>query len=174
MWHCFLPFVVLSKSRFIKGPGAGGAGPDLTPPLGGSKPLPATPAPGGKVTEDDFDALLGQLQFDVGGMGLGEAAAPVDPFAALGDLTTSTRPPCSACGQPIIKNLLTAFGMQWHKEHLACAVCKRNFLENDVPVVEGNDGKAYCQPDYLNMFAPKCAKCTRPIQGECTNALGKQ
>lgn len=125
------------------------------------------------MTEDDFDALLGQLQFDVGGLNLGGVAAPADPFAAI-DLTTSTRPPCSSCGQPIVKNLLTAFGMQWHKEHLACAVCKRNFLENDVPVVEGNDGKAYCQPDYLNMFAPKCTKCTKPIQGECTNALGKQ
>eukprot|EP01087_Luapelamoeba_hula_P005947 TRINITY_DN1603_c0_g1_i1.p1 TRINITY_DN1603_c0_g1~~TRINITY_DN1603_c0_g1_i1.p1 ORF type:complete len:446 (+),score=95.68 TRINITY_DN1603_c0_g1_i1:66-1403(+) len=141
---------------------------------------------GGGVTADDFDALLDQLTFDVGaggGGGGGGAVAPAgggagasmfgDPFGGF-DLTATAKPQCSACGQPILRNQLTAFGMQWHKEHLACAICKRNFLENDVPVVEGNDGKAYCQTDYLNKFAPKCTRCTKPIAGECTNALGKQ
>ena len=34
-----------------------------------------------------------------------------------------------------------------------------------------NDGKAYCQEDFFNMFAPKCAGCNLPVMAEFVNAL---
>ena len=37
-----------------------------------------------------------------------------------------------------------------------------------------HEGKAYCEDDYFNMFAPKCGGCKAPIMGESVNALGKE
>jgi len=34
-----------------------------------------------------------------------------------------------------------------------------------------NDGKAYCEEDYQNMFAPKCSQCDLAVMGECITAL---
>jgi hypothetical protein len=34
-----------------------------------------------------------------------------------------------------------------------------------------NDGKAYCQEDFFNMFAPKCAGCTQAVMAEYVSAL---
>ncbi|ELR12423.1 LIM domain containing protein [Acanthamoeba castellanii str. Neff] len=165
------------------------------PSAAGRASLPPTPAAAGQapasldsagsVACNDFDALLNQLQFPgVGPATSGAAGAhPSGGFDPLGGLTLgmsamglggAVAPPCGACGQPVADKLLVAFGMHWHKYHLACAICRRNFDENDVPVVEGSDGKAYCRTDWLDRFAPKCAQCTFPIQGDCTNALGKQ
>jgi len=36
------------------------------------------------------------------------------------------------------------------------------------------DGKAYCEEDYFNMFAPKCGGCEKPIMADCITALGRQ
>ncbi|KAL6073522.1 Transforming growth factor beta-1-induced transcript 1 protein [Balamuthia mandrillaris] len=181
-------------------PGGGRGAPPLptTPPPAARRPVSGIPAGSAAsfssppstlaapATEDEFDALLNQLQADIGGAssrhggsGGGAGGLAYDPLKDLGlgfdlGVTTTNYPTCGACGEPVKSNLLNAFGMSWHKEHLACAVCHRNFLENDVPVVEGNDGQAYCQTDYLERFAPKCSACSSPIQGECTNALGKQ
>jgi len=161
-----------SKPKPAAAPVAAGGGFDLVSDFESSLNLGSNSSAGRRstVTESDFDVLLNQLQFEVD-----TTSTPgFDPLGGLGGLSTTTYPTCSACGEAVKQNLLNAFGMAWHKEHLACAICRRNFLENAVPVVEGNDGKAYCQTDYLDRFAPKCAQCTKPIQGECMNALGKQ
>eukprot|EP01088_Endostelium_zonatum_P012980 TRINITY_DN27305_c0_g1_i1.p1 TRINITY_DN27305_c0_g1~~TRINITY_DN27305_c0_g1_i1.p1 ORF type:complete len:344 (+),score=66.62 TRINITY_DN27305_c0_g1_i1:62-1093(+) len=130
-------------------------------------PPPRQPPP---VSEDDFDSLLNQLtDIDVGGKKTSD-----DPFDLDLNFGSSNLPLCSACGEPVKNNLLNAFGLQWHKEHLACAICRRNFLENDVNIVEGSDGNAYCEKDYIEKFAPRCGRCSTPVQGQCTNALGKQ
>jgi len=36
------------------------------------------------------------------------------------------------------------------------------------------DGKAYCEEDYFNMFAPKCGGCEKPIMADCISGLGRQ
>eukprot|EP01089_Gocevia_fonbrunei_P000364 TRINITY_DN1037_c0_g1_i1.p1 TRINITY_DN1037_c0_g1~~TRINITY_DN1037_c0_g1_i1.p1 ORF type:complete len:346 (-),score=65.37 TRINITY_DN1037_c0_g1_i1:105-1142(-) len=148
-------------------PGITPAGRGAPPPAPAQRtPTPAAPT----VTEDDFDQLLNQLtDIDVGG-GSNTQSSEFDLDLNFG----SNLPVCSACGEAVKSDLMTAFGLQWHKQHLACAICRRNFLENDVPVVEGSDGNAYCEQDYLEKFAPKCGRCQKPIQGQCTNALGKQ
>jgi len=135
---------------------------------GGGLDLDDNASVAGDVTEDDFDALLNQLRFDVPGGENDSFGLGIDPFGG------SNLPVCSACSETIRENRLDAFGMHWHKNHLACAICQKNFLENDVPVVEGNDGNAYCEKDFLEKFAPKCSKCNKPIQGKCTNAISRQ
>lgn len=59
------------------------------------------------------------------------------------------------CGQ-----VITALGRTWHPEHFTCAHCNqelgtRNFFERD--------GRPYCEPDYHNLFSPRCAYCNGPI-----------
>jgi len=130
---------------------------------------PAAAANGSKpaASEDDFDALLDQLNFD-----MGDDAAQV---GAAGGEFLSNLPLCAACGMGVKpEDLLKAFGMSWHKEHLACAVCKRDFKLNNVECIEGSDNQAYCRTDFLEKWAPRCGRCTRPIDGQCVNAINKQ
>ena len=56
--------------------------------------------------------------------------------------------------------MITALGKIWHIEHFMCAHCHetlgtKNFYERD--------GVAYCERDYHNLFAPRCAYCNGPI-----------
>lgn len=56
--------------------------------------------------------------------------------------------------------VITALGRTWHPEHFTCAHCNqelgtRNFFERD--------GRPYCEPDYHNLFSPRCAYCNGPI-----------
>lgn len=74
-------------------------------------------------------------------------------------------PTCAGCGEEIIDTALQAFGMQWHSNHLACKVCGKDFSDGS-KVEEGQDGYAYCTPDFVDVFAPKCAACLKPIIGE--------
>jgi hypothetical protein len=51
-------------------------------------------------------------------------------------------------------------GKTWHPEHFTCTHCNqelgtRNFFERD--------GHPYCEPDYHNLFSPRCAYCNGPI-----------
>eukprot|EP01090_Pellita_catalonica_P021661 TRINITY_DN815_c0_g1_i1.p1 TRINITY_DN815_c0_g1~~TRINITY_DN815_c0_g1_i1.p1 ORF type:complete len:292 (+),score=44.70 TRINITY_DN815_c0_g1_i1:53-928(+) len=138
---------------------------------GYNKPQP-TPAVSDAGGLDDFDALLSQLT----DMDPSSSSTSSTGGYGLDALDQGSGNSCSACGKPITSkaNELFAFGMYWHRDHLACAACKRNFLENNVKLIEGQDGQAYCEPDFLQRFAPKCKKCTHPIQGQVTNALGSQ
>lgn len=74
-------------------------------------------------------------------------------------------PTCAGCGEEIIDTALQAFGMQWHSNHLACKVCGKDFSDGS-KVEEGQDGYAYCTADFVDVFAPKCAACLKPIIGE--------
>jgi paxillin len=56
--------------------------------------------------------------------------------------------------------VITALGKTWHPEHFTCTHCNqelgtRNFFERD--------GHPYCEPDYHNLFSPRCAYCNGPI-----------
>lgn len=59
-----------------------------------------------------------------------------------------------------VPQVITALGRTWHPEHFTCAHCNqelgtRNFFEKD--------GRPYCEPDYHNLFSPRCAYCNGPI-----------
>ncbi|KRT81268.1 LIM domain containing protein [Oryctes borbonicus] len=98
--------------------------------------------------------MLGNLQADMSRQGV----------------NTSQKGCCSACEKPIVGQVITALGKTWHPEHFTCAHCTqelgtRNFFERD--------GKPYCEPDYHNLFSPRCAYCNGPILDKCVTALEK-
>lgn len=96
-----------------------------------------------------------------------DAAAPLD--CMLGSLTaemnrqgvnTTQKGCCTACDKAIVGQVITALGKTWHPEHFLCTHCSqelgtRNFFERD--------GRPYCEPDYHNLFSPRCAYCNGPI-----------
>jgi len=80
-------------------------------------------------------------------------------------------PRCAHCEKPVMDRCITALGKKWHVEHFICTQCLNpfnggNFFEKD--------GRPYCEADFFNLFAPKCAGCNEPIKGDCINALGTQ
>lgn len=96
-----------------------------------------------------------------------DTAAPLD--CMLGSLTaemnrqgvnTTQKGCCTACDKAIVGQVITALGKTWHPEHFTCTHCSqelgtRNFFERD--------GRPYCEPDYHNLFSPRCAYCNGPI-----------
>lgn len=75
-------------------------------------------------------------------------------------VTTTQKGCCNACDKPIVGQVITALGKTWHPEHFTCNHCAqelgtRNFFERD--------GHPYCEPDYHNLFSPRCAYCNGAI-----------
>ncbi|XP_050509329.1 paxillin isoform X1 [Diabrotica virgifera virgifera] len=104
--------------------------------------------------KQNLDSMLGNLQADMSRQGV----------------NTSQKGCCSACDKPIVGQVITALGKTWHPEHFTCAHCSqelgtRNFFERE--------GKPYCEPDYHNLFSPRCAYCNGPILDKCVTALEK-
>eukprot|EP01113_Clastostelium_recurvatum_P030880 TRINITY_DN37_c0_g1_i1.p1 TRINITY_DN37_c0_g1~~TRINITY_DN37_c0_g1_i1.p1 ORF type:complete len:533 (-),score=158.98 TRINITY_DN37_c0_g1_i1:142-1740(-) len=76
---------------------------------------------------------------------------------------------CAHCDESILDRCITALGKKWHIHHFVCTTCLKPF--------EGGsfferDGRPYCEADFYNVYAPKCAGCNQSIKGECINALG--
>ncbi|XP_064612081.1 leupaxin-like [Liolophura sinensis] len=116
---------------------------------GHETPSPVSPSRG----NSQLDAMLGNLQSDMNRQGV----------------STKTKGTCAACCKPVVGQVITALGKLWHVEHFVCAHCKlelgtQNFYERD--------GQAYCEKDYHNLFAPRCAYCNGPILDKCVTALG--
>lgn len=79
-------------------------------------------------------------------------------------VNTAQKGCCSACDKPIVGQVITALGRTWHPEHFTCNHCcqelgTRNFFERD--------GHPYCEPDYHNLFSPRCAYCNGAILDVC-------
>lgn len=82
-------------------------------------------------TGDQFDELLSQLRFDEmqpaqddahdGSCVAFCAACFVFRFLMFRAVDTDSLPHCSSCGGPIAGQVLMAFAMPWHPEHLGCA-----------------------------------------------------
>ncbi|XP_014246352.1 paxillin-like isoform X2 [Cimex lectularius] len=101
-----------------------------------------------------LDCMLDSLQADMSKQGV----------------NTTQKGCCSACDKPIVGQVITALGKTWHPEHFVCSHCNqelgtRNFFERD--------GRPYCEPDYHNLFSPRCAYCNGPILDKCVTALEK-
>jgi mono/diheme cytochrome c family protein len=98
-----------------------------------------------------------QQQRPVGGAGA-RVTSPPAPVIPGG-------PQCHGChggmipGQPVVN----AMGHKWHKDCFMCCVCSRPLV--GVPCFAQGD-KAYCDADYKNLFASKCASCHAPIDGQ--------
>ena len=88
--------------------------------------------------------MLGSLQTDMTRQGV----------------STTKKGECAACSKPIIGQVCTALGRTWHPEHFNCVTCEvplgaTNFFERD--------GRPFCERDYHEQFAPRCAYCSGPI-----------
>jgi len=75
-------------------------------------------------------------------------------------VNTTQKGCCTACDKAIVGQVITALGKTWHPEHFTCNHCSqelgtRNFFERE--------GRPYCEPDYHNLFSPRCAYCNGPI-----------
>ncbi|XP_015371717.1 PREDICTED: paxillin isoform X2 [Diuraphis noxia] len=85
-------------------------------------------------------------------------------------VNTTQKGCCTACDKAIVGQVITALGKTWHPEHFTCNHCSqelgtRNFFERE--------GRPYCEPDYHNLFSPRCAYCNGPILDKCVTALEK-
>ncbi|CAB4041536.1 paxillin-like isoform X1, partial [Paramuricea clavata] len=85
-------------------------------------------------------------------------------------VSTVKKGTCAACNKPIIGQVCTALGKTWHPEHFTCVACElplgsRNFFERE--------GKPFCEKDYHELYAPRCAYCNGPILDSCVTALDK-
>ncbi|XP_066906018.1 leupaxin isoform X2 [Halyomorpha halys] len=114
----------------------------------------AKPSSSGRKREAALDCMLGSLTENMSRQGV----------------TTTQKGCCSACDKPIVGQVITALGKTWHPEHFVCTHCNqelgtRNFFERD--------GHPYCEPDYHNLFSPRCAYCNGPILDKCVTALEK-
>ncbi|KAH1003085.1 hypothetical protein HUJ05_011029 [Dendroctonus ponderosae] len=120
-----------------------------------ARPTKATQSQGAPISPPaNLDSMLDNLQADMSRQGV----------------NTSQKGCCSACEKPIVGQVITALGKTWHPEHFTCAHCTqelgtRNFFERE--------GKPYCEPDYHNLFSPRCAYCNGPILDKCVTALEK-
>ncbi|XP_076452873.1 uncharacterized protein LOC143288363 isoform X3 [Babylonia areolata] len=122
-------------------------------PSGGAMP-PGSGAGGQGHNAASLDSMLGDLQSDMNRQGV----------------NTKKKGVCAACNKPIVGQVIAALGRTWHVEHFVCAHCEQplgtsNFYERD--------GVAYCEVDYHNLFAPRCAYCNGPIVDKCITALEK-
>ncbi|KAI9139322.1 LIM domain protein [Paraphysoderma sedebokerense] len=81
-------------------------------------------------------------------------------------------PKCAYCSESILDRCISALGKHFHPEHFFCSQCGKEFGTNGF--LE-HEGKAYCEEDYFNLFAPVCGnpKCEKPIMADTINALGK-
>uniref|UniRef100_UPI00398F3BDD leupaxin-like isoform X2 n=1 Tax=Pristiophorus japonicus TaxID=55135 RepID=UPI00398F3BDD len=113
-----------------------------------------TPEAAAQETESSLDNMLGTLESDLHRLGVNTDAKGV----------------CSSCKKRIVGTIVTAMGLTWHPEHFVCAHCKeeiglKGFCERD--------GRAYCQKDYHNLFAPRCGYCSGAITDKILTALDK-
>jgi len=103
----------------------------------------------------------------VSAVGMGKAMATHTPD---GRPLQFTGPPCALCNETIIGPVVNALEQTWHPEHFLCAQCGKPFRGGNF--VE-QDGKAYCDDDFNELYGPKCATCLKPITDKCINAIGK-
>uniref|UniRef100_A0A8C4WZS7 Paxillin n=1 Tax=Eptatretus burgeri TaxID=7764 RepID=A0A8C4WZS7_EPTBU len=106
------------------------------------------------MSSSQLDSMLGSLQSDLNRQGVAIVAKGT----------------CSACRKPIAGQVVTAMGKTWHPEHFVCTHCQeeigsRSFFEKD--------GEPYCQTDYHNLFAPRCAYCNGPVIDKVVTALNR-
>lgn len=108
----------------------------------------------GNPHRDQLELMLGNLQADMSRQGV----------------NTQQKGCCASCDKPIVGQVITALGKQFHPEHFTCNHCNqelgtRNFFERD--------GNPYCEADYHNLFSPRCSYCNGPILDKCVTALDK-
>ncbi|KAH6590073.1 hypothetical protein BASA61_005366 [Batrachochytrium salamandrivorans] len=80
-------------------------------------------------------------------------------------------PQCGYCKEPIKDNrVIEALGQTFHRAHFFCSHCGKTFGPEDT--FQEYEGKAYCEEDFVMLFALKCSACHGSILEESISALG--
>uniref|UniRef100_A0A0N5AUS3 Lipoma-preferred partner n=1 Tax=Syphacia muris TaxID=451379 RepID=A0A0N5AUS3_9BILA len=74
---------------------------------------------------------------------------------------TKTLEKCAKCGEVITERLLRASGSAYHPKCFVCTVCKKS-LDN-VQYTLDSENKIHCIPCFQDLYAPRCAVCSKPI-----------
>ena len=111
-----------------------------------SKPTPGVQGSKKPVSGmDNLSNMLGSLEMDM---------------ENIHGVSTVAKGMCAACKKPILAKVLDALGKQWHPEHFTCAACE---VELATIMYYESGGRPYCEKDYHELFAPRCAYCNGPI-----------
>lgn len=98
-----------------------------------------------KSAMDDLSNMLGSLEMDM---------------ENIHGVSTVAKGMCAACKKPILAKVLDALGRQWHPEHFTCTACDVEL--GNITYYESNS-RPYCEKDFHELFAPRCAYCNGPI-----------
>ena len=99
----------------------------------------------GKLAMDNLSSMLSSLDQDM---------------TTRHGVSTVAKGICAACNKPILNKVVKALGKHWHPEHFTCACCDTEL--GSTTYYESN-GKPYCEKDYNELYAPRCAYCNGPI-----------
>jgi len=80
------------------------------------------------------------------------------------------RKTCAKCNKPIMGRSITALGQVWHPEHFNCHICNVVLMDSDF---YEEDGKAYCQEHYIQLFGKFCATCNQPVMRDGVKFMDK-
>jgi len=92
-------------------------------------------------------------------------------FYCEDDYYAQFNPKCGSCNEVIKGPYISALDQSWHAEHFVCAHCNKPFEGNQF---RKHGGKPYCEKDFADLFAPKCAQCNQAINGQVFEALDKK
>jgi hypothetical protein len=130
-----------------------------------SERLPYVPEGDTALCEACFDSYNDDAEDD---------HAPADDSLARGILKSKTQqlgPACHECSEPVgPSQAVYAVNAVFHDSCLFCCMCEK--------VVQGGkhfeyENHVYCESDYREFIAPKCARCHLVIQGSAIKAVGK-
>lgn len=80
---------------------------------------------------------------------------------------------CASCHKALSGSLVSFGGKWYHVEHLTCTGPCGRMLKGVAGGVVNQKGKPYCKQCALDLFAKRCAKCKKPIEGRYTIVKGK-
>lgn len=107
-----------------------------------------------RATTGPLESIMGRIEIELSREGV----------------DTGVKGRCYTCDKVIAGQVLSALGRTYHPQHFTCAHCDCTLGER--PFFE-RDGKVYCEPDYEQLFAPRCAFCQQAIISgqQCVTAL---
>ncbi|EDV22457.1 uncharacterized protein TRIADDRAFT_13161, partial [Trichoplax adhaerens] len=108
-----------------------------------------------KDQQDIPNSLMGGLQSDLNKQGI----------------NVESKGMCAGCHRMIVGQILTALDQSWHPQHFTCAECGSSLASKTFYEWES---KPYCEKDYFDLFAPKCAGCNESITTECLTAMDQK
>lgn len=84
--------------------------------------------------------------------------------------TAIKRPVCFSCHREIHGPFVDTGSLCFCPQHFKCEQCEMPLAEQQY---SESNGKFYCARDFVQLVAPRCAKCYQPVVGLTIKALGK-